>query len=83
MFGFVSRSAPFSRTLLLQMHVRFGFVSKSAAFLPHTYLGQSWKKLHAAHAARADIYHQIEDILVQTSHTFVAIADLCCDFYSI
>jgi hypothetical protein len=44
---------------------------------------ESWKKLHVAHKARADIYIQIEDILVQKSRTFVAIADLCCDFYLI
>jgi hypothetical protein len=41
---------------------------------------QSWKKLHAAHAVRADIFFRIEDILVQKSRTCVAIADLCGDF---
>ena len=43
-------------------------------------LRQSWKKLHAAHALRADIFDRIEDILVQRSHTYVAIADLWGDF---
>ena len=41
---------------------------------------QSWKRLHAAHAVRADISFRIEDILVQKSRTYVAIADLCGDF---
>ena len=41
---------------------------------------QSWKKLHAAHAVRADIFVSIEDILVQKSRTYVMIADLCIDF---
>jgi hypothetical protein len=38
---------------------------------------QSWKKLHAV---RADICFRIEDILVQKSRTYVAIADLCDDY---
>jgi hypothetical protein len=42
---------------------------------------QSWKKLHAAHAVRVDIFSQIEDILVQKSRTYVAIADLSGDIY--
>jgi hypothetical protein len=41
---------------------------------------QSWIKLHAAHAVRADICDRIEDILVQKSRTYVAIADVCGDF---
>jgi hypothetical protein len=41
---------------------------------------QSWKKLHAAHAVRADIFFRIEDILVQKSRTYIAIADFCGDF---
>jgi hypothetical protein len=46
----------------------------------NVHCGQSWKKLHAAHAVRADIYFRIEDILVQKSRTYVAIEDLCGDF---
>ena len=41
---------------------------------------QSWKKLHAAHAVRADIFSEIEDILVEKSRTYVAIEDLSGDF---
>ena len=41
--------------------------------------GQSWKKLHAAHAVRADIFVRIEDILVQKSRTYVKIANMCAD----
>jgi hypothetical protein len=37
---------------------------------------QSWKKLHALHAARADISFRIEDILVWKPRTNVAISDL-------
>jgi hypothetical protein len=44
------------------------------------YQEQSWKKLHAAHTVRADIYFRIEDILVQKSRTYFAVADLCGDF---
>jgi hypothetical protein len=36
---------------------------------------QSWKKLHAAHAVRADIFSELR-FLVQKSRTYVAIADL-------
>jgi hypothetical protein len=43
-------------------------------------MNQSWKKMHAAHAVRADIFFRIEDILVQKSRTCVAIAVLCGDF---
>jgi hypothetical protein len=43
-------------------------------------LWQSWKKLHAAHAVRANIFSEIEGILVQKLRTYVAIADLCDDF---
>jgi hypothetical protein len=41
---------------------------------------QSWKKLHAAHTVRADIFFRIEDILVQKSRTYASIADLYGDF---
>jgi hypothetical protein len=41
---------------------------------------QSWKKLHTAHVVRADIFLRLEDILVQKSHTYLAITDLCGDF---
>jgi hypothetical protein len=46
----------------------------------HPTAHQSWKKLHAAHTVRADIFLRIEDILVQKSRKYVAIADLCGDF---
>jgi hypothetical protein len=39
------------------------------------FTNQSWKKLHAAHAVRADMYFRIEDILVQKSCTYVAIEE--------
>ena len=42
-------------------------------------LAQTWKKLHAAHAVRADIFFRIEDILVYKSRTFVRIADFSGD----
>ena len=41
---------------------------------------QSWKKLHAAHAVRVDIFFRIEETLIQKSRTYVAIADFCGDF---
>jgi hypothetical protein len=41
---------------------------------------QSWKKLHAAHTVRADIFFRIEDILAQKSRECVAIADFWGDF---
>ena len=52
-------------------------------YLPLPPLGsmmQSWKKLHAAHAVRADIFVRIEDILVQKPRTNVVIAELYGDF---